>query len=40
MFIYPVQSLFNQYNKTVVFAVVIVMYSVYLVFRSIAFKSA
>lgn len=39
MFIYPIESLFNECNKTVVFTVVIVIYSVYLIFRSLAFKS-
>lgn len=39
MMIYPVESLFNACSETVVFSVVIVIYSSYLVFRSLAFKS-
>ena len=39
MTIYPVESLFNSCSETVVFSVVIVIYSTYLVFRSLAFKS-
>ena len=35
----PVESLFNACSETVVFSVVIVIYSTYLVFRSLAFKS-
>ena len=39
MMIYPVESLFNACSEAVVFSVVIVIYSSYLVFRSLAFKS-
>ena len=39
MFIYPVQSLFNQFNDSVMFAAVTVMYSLHFAIRSIALKS-
>ena len=39
MFIYPVQSFFNQFNDSVMFAAVTVMYSLHFAIRSIALKS-
>ena len=39
MFIYPIESLFNQYNDSVMFAAVTVMYSLHFAIRSIALKS-